>query len=438
MLDCGHSDLPFGEPVCEHLAAGADGKLKYVKYCTGTGLDLELLCESCAEQRDAGVRPKVVSLCEDCYRQASEAAGEFSGMRGTPGIRDRAEPLDARIRTTAIPPEFGPVVDVAPVQDGRRSLWLLLFQDGAVVRFDADSGACVRAAIVPRIDEKERDAFAGRRARKRLHASRRGDYIAVVTDYGHRGQILDLRSGKVTLSLDGGDHHPETVPFSFAFAEIDGRTIAIHRTDWNRLDLSDPSTGTLISTRAIAASERAKERPPHYLDYFHGALYVSPGQRRILDDGWVWHPVGIPQAWELERWLMDNPWESEDGGTKKNLCDRAYYWDRGVAWIDERRVALEGIGADDEEMLPGARIFDVGEPASAQELLAFPGPTGLFFSDGVRLFSANSEGLSLWDPENGDRIGRIPGFPATHQHSHAGELACVTDGIFRRWKFSGA
>jgi len=65
-----------------------------------------------------------------------------------------------------------------------------------------------------------------------------------VNDYGQYGQVIDLRSGKITLNLDGGDYCPETVPFSFGFASWQGNVVVIHRAAWNRLDISDASTGT--------------------------------------------------------------------------------------------------------------------------------------------------------------------------------------------------
>jgi hypothetical protein len=170
---------------------------------------------------------------------------------------------------------------------------------------------------------------------------------------------MDLRSGKATLPLDGGDYHPETVPFSFAFAESQGQIVAIHRTAWNRLDISDASSGRLLTERGPTSYKHGEARPQHYLDYFHGRLYLSPGGTRILDDGWVWHPVGIPIVWSLERWLSENRWESEDGPTRKEVCAREYYWDHGIAWLDENRVAIGGIGDDDAEMIAGARIFDI-------------------------------------------------------------------------------
>jgi hypothetical protein len=261
--------------------------------------------------------------------------------------------------------------------------------------------------------ESDHKPWAGHKLRRHLHVSPRGEFAAVVNDYGRYGQVVDLRSGTLTLTLDGGDYHPETVPFSFAFVDLQGRMVAIHRTAWNRLDISDPYSGKLLSERAPASYRSGEERPPHYLDYFHGALYASPGNTRILDDGWVWHPMGIPVVWNLDSWISDNPWESEDGPTRKEICAREY-WDDAMTWLSEEKVAISGIGDDDIELIDGARIFDitsVGKTGDrrhsdwnwAREITVFPGPAGKFFSDGKRLYSSDETGLSRWDPQNGAR-----------------------------------
>lgn len=144
-----------------------------------------------------------------------------------------------------------------------------------------------------------------------LHASADGAFAAVVNDYGRFGEVLDLTTGRATLALDGGDYNEETVPFSLAFARHGDATVVVHRTDWNRLDVSDARTGELLTARPSDA-------PEHKLDYFHGALYLSPGGSRILDDGWIWHPVGFPAVWSLDRWrpaIRGNPRTGRAGWT---------------------------------------------------------------------------------------------------------------------------
>jgi hypothetical protein len=135
--------------------------------------------------------------------------------------------------------------------------------------------------------------------------------------------------------------------------------------------------------------------------------------------------VGIPAVWSVERWISENPWESEDRPSKKDICARDSYCDHRIAWLDDRRVAVGGIGDDDIEIIDGARIFDAtslgtgrwgDELRWALEITAFPGPAGRFFSDGISLFSSAETALSRWDPENGSRTGHLEDFRPTHYH----------------------
>ena len=445
MLACNHDREPFGSPICVHLRTCREPWIEYVKWYTGSAVNVELLCVPCAERREQQLSVEVESICEDCFEYATEEMWNFEKSGGKPEIRSRAEALNPTVKETALPKELGTIVDLAAVNASRESLWILLADGGQIFRFDCETGAFAQVAFsnVPR--EPESKPWCGRILKRRLHASNRGEFVAAVNDYGRYGEIIDLRNGEVTLALDGGSYHPETVPFSFAFVELNERVVAIHRTEWNRLDISDPASGTLLSERPspVFASVEAG-RPAHYLDYFHGGLCVSPGSTRIVDDGWVWHPVGIPTAWSVERWLADNEWESEDGPTRVNLCTRQYYWDHAMTWLDDSRVVIAGIGEDDRDIFEGARIFDVtvrGKPGPqgrsdwpwAHEITSFAGPAGIFFSDGVSLFSSDASGMSRWDPIDGVRTGQLKDFQPTHHHRGAGELVQLQEGLLRRW-----
>src|SRR5688572_8514524 len=444
MLACGHEKESFGIPLCTHLKQRSQPGLEYVKRYNGSGMDVELLCLPCAEDSEKGVRASVATVCEDCFRQATTELGGPVGVRGKPEIHSRPEPFSAVLRETTLPAGAGTILDIAPIHEGSRSTWLMLAEDGSLIRLDAETLEWARIASSTLPPESDHEPWNNRELRRRLHVSKSGEFAAVVNDYGHHGQIIDLQRGLVTLTLSGGDGYPQTVPFSFAFAQVRGRAIAIHRTAWNRLDISDPASGELLTGRGQTSYGRDEQRPEHYLDYFHGGLYVSPNNARILDDGWVWHPVGIPVTWSLDRWLLENVWESEDGPTRCEVCARDSYWDRAVTWIDERRVAIGGIGDDEMDIIDGARVFDVTLPGNASpqwrtdwkwslELTAFAGPAGLFFSDGSSLFSSDETGLSRWDPADGARTGYLKDFRPTHHHPGAGEFVRVIGTTLLRY-----
>src|SRR3954471_2568181 len=114
MLACGHDRQfarePFGVPVCTHLRTGQEPGVRYLRWHMGAGMDAELLCHSCAAERENG-RPVITEVvCEVCFVYATTVIGRLEGVRGSPGIRTRAEPFDSRLRATELPKELGTVI----------------------------------------------------------------------------------------------------------------------------------------------------------------------------------------------------------------------------------------------------------------------------------------------------------------------------------------
>lgn len=446
MLSCGHEKTAFGVPLCLHLRTCRQPWLQYVKWYTGLRLNTELICVACGEAREKGLPVGTEHVCEECFEYATTEVGDLLKIGGQPQILISSEQFDGTLHKTEIPHELGKVVDIAPISGESQSLWLILVDDGRLFRFDARDAKAVGACNLP--SEVPSEPFRGHALTPHLYASQNGEFAAIVNDYGRYGQVVDLRSGKVTLALDGGKYYPQTVPFSFSFGSWQGQVVVIHRTAWNRLDVSDASSGRLLTERNPTNYREGEPRPPHYLDYFHGALHPSPAGTHILDDGWVWHPVGIPAVWSVERWLSDNPWESEDGATRKEVCARDSYWDRGIAWLDEKTVVIGGIGDDQSEIIDGARIFDITSTGSAgprwrsdwlwaKEVTTFAGPAGRFFSDGKWLYSSAELGFSRWNPKTGARTGHIETFHPMHHHSGAGEFVQLADNVLLRWSTRG-
>lgn len=425
LLPCGHVAAVGPSRMCRHLL-GTEGE-DHVRLLTGHGLDCDLCCPVCDRAARDGSPPELLPACEGCVARCIDESWGPVAWRGEPGILERPEPLDTTLVDVPTPVT---AVDLAPVAASPRSVWLLLGADGQIGRFDADSGAWTIVASCRVPDEPDHQPWAAHHLRRRLHACPNGRFAAVVNDHGHHGHVIDLSTGRVTLTLHGGNYHPETVPFSLAFVVHRSRTVVIHRTAWNRLDVSDAATGRLLTERSPTSYRRGQPRPEHYLDYFHGALYPSPEGRWLADDGWAWHPVGVPSVWDLHRWLDDNVWESEDGPSVRQLCWRDYHWNTPMCWVGENLLAISGIGADDEAMLAGVRIFDV---TTGVEVRTFAGPTGALFADPNRLYAAAPDGLQVWDPAMGERTATIPDFVPTSRHPGTGEFAAIGDLTLRRW-----
>jgi hypothetical protein len=421
-LDCGHiADAPAGR-VCQHLLAAPD--TDHFQWFTGRGRAFDLACDSCAR---AGCADTLRAACPACFVRVS-AVGCWTGIVGEPEVRVRPTALHFRHRTVAVPAlAAGEILDIQPVRAFDQDLWITLTRDGRLVRLDLDHRTAtplfhLSADAVSLTQEVS------------LHLSASAELAAVVETRGLNGCVIELTDGRITMSLARSDYYPEHCPFPLAFAEAGGRTVLIHATDWCRLDMSDPRTGELLTPRTRAALTPGA-RPEHDLDYFHGRLAVSPTGEFVADDGWVWHPYGVVSAWSVRRWLEANPWESEDGPTRKNLCGRAYFWNGPLNWVGSDRLAVWGYGEDNDWLRPAVRLFDV---TSGAETGWFPGPKGDLAFDGVLFASDIQEGTTVWDIESGERLHADPGLrPRRYHPGRKSFLTLGEDGLYTASRLAG-
>jgi hypothetical protein len=450
---CGHSSVPVvAIAVCDHLRPDASPWVSTFQRYTGVGLAFELLCVPCFDRREANDAPSTTYLCSDCFDQVLDDVMTRDGIRGTPEVRERLAPVAEPVRTYEVPATSAPMIDLAYAL--AIDCWFGLCADGVIVRLSRDWSAAVAVATVDVVVKPDEESRIGQVPHLRLEVSWSGRFAAVVVDFGQGGVVVDLAHGSVTARLDGGDYNTWTVPLSMAFTQLDGRDILVHRSEWNRLDLMDPATGDSLSNRSTPKRATAADSPDHYLDYFHGRLVVSPDGRHVVDDGWIWHPVGVPVVWDLHRWLTQNCWESEDGDSRRSLGSREYYWNHGICWLDNGRVVVEGIGNDDELMVDGVIIYDIDRAAagiverppgmlrpeigtllpSGEIVQAIAGPAGVLFASGHQLFSANDAGLSIWSVETEARFGFIPGFNPRYQDRVNGDLVALDSHSIHVWR----
>ena len=255
----------------------------------------------------------------------------------------------------------------------------------------------------------------------RLHASADGKHAALVQDAGRHGVLLAVDRKLEVAALYGGDYYPSTVPFSACFARHAGRDVLICRSDWNRLDVLDAATGDLLTDRLCAYEE------PHYLDYFHGRLLMNPSGTHVLDDGWVWQPVGVPRTWSLAAWLDGNPWESEDGPSRLVL-DQRDDWGDAAVWLDDTHAAMWNLknGWEDDEgpmdtgHEPGLVIWPIDQGEfPAKERWPMPGlPVArALFRLGPCLAVVTERGTHWWRVSNRAHMGDWPdcAIQAVHQ-----------------------
>ncbi len=75
-------------------------------------------------------------------------------------------------------------------------------------------------------------------------------YICVSERYGLNAAVVNIADGRV-IKFAREDYHCDVSSYSIGFLEWDDRVLLIHQTQWNRLDITDLETGSLLTEREI-------------------------------------------------------------------------------------------------------------------------------------------------------------------------------------------
>lgn len=368
----------------------------------GEGMRYDIACQDCAGDPD-----RLMTVCEGCATRADEySRGEWLG---SPEIRHRDRPVAGKWTT----------IECADVPLGDRCLaalpdgWLAWTAEGLVeITHHGERRSHGEIELPP---EEPSDWEENRKPG--LHTSPDGRFAAVVIEYGARGAVVDLSSDEVTLWLDRHDYNARTTPFPIAFARRGEDILVVAATEWNRLDVFEAATGRLLTDRNV------EYRTPNYLDYFHGALALSPSGRWLYDDGWVWAPFGVRMVIDLEAWLAGDVYASEHAADVGSRDE----WDHPMVWLDDETIAVQRLGHDWRNMLDGVQIIDV---PSGRTLQTFAGPAGPMWAFERLLYVSAADGLEIWSPAEEARIGFVEGFRPVAQNPRTGALASL-DGELR-------
>ncbi|WP_372668127.1 hypothetical protein [Amycolatopsis kentuckyensis] len=409
-LPCGHPGRIGTLRLCPHLAVEAPPPS--TRHLTGAGTHYDLVCARCTPAA-------LVEVCESCADRADQQSFP-SGWHGEPEILVRDRELPGGIVTRDCP--VVPLNDrcLAPVPGG----WLALTEEG-FVRIDDEQHWFVGPVELPEETCEDVRAFPDR-PRRGLHTSRDGRFAAVVSDYGRFARVVDLHEWVTVVDLDRDRVDNEFTRYPLAFLGEGDTTKVVAGTDWNRLDVFTLPGGDLLTGRETAAPDRGEPEPEHYLDYFQGALHVSPSERSLVVDGWVWMPVGSPSVVDLTTWLGGDVHAAETG--RHLTPGRSNDWDQPIAWLDDTTVAIQRMGASYDRMLDGVELYDAG---TGRRTGMFAGPKGPMWAHGGLLYVAVEAGLEVWDPADGARIGLLEGFaPIAH---HDGAFAELRNDQLRIW-----
>ncbi|MBK6689050.1 MAG: hypothetical protein IPG45_31575 [Deltaproteobacteria bacterium] len=227
--------------------------------------------------------------------------------------------------------------------------------------------------------------------------------------YQRRGtKGLLLKDGQILRELSRSFYHAAHYDHPVALGRTrSGRVLLAHCPDeYCRLELEDCETGRRLTT--------SEARAPS--DFFHSDLAFSPGAGRLLDTGWLWHPWGAVQTFEVAQ-ALEAP-ATLDRGSGLPGDHHGESEELSAAWVDADHLLL-GVGSDYEVPTPeanlgmpstGVGLFDLrqGQRLAAIALAHVPGPLMPAGPGRVLTFFQHPR---LYDLSTGQRLAEWPELP---------------------------
>ncbi|MFI9106682.1 hypothetical protein ACIGXA_39930 [Streptomyces fildesensis] len=148
--------------------------------------------------------------------------------------------------------------------------------------------------------------------------------------YAERGiEALVLEGDQLIRELERDDDNAGEFDYPVAVGVLrDGREVLVHCPEqYGVLEIEDLETG-----------ERLTRGERHPRDVFHSRLAVSPDGRHLLSAGWLWHPYGIVEVFDLDDALRDSAVLDgrgvllADGGIEDEVVS--------ACWLDGDRLAI--------------------------------------------------------------------------------------------------
>jgi len=400
---CTHTNARHA--VCGHVC---DPAFEFgVKRFTGIGHACEYLCSDCAAKSDATRH----FVCDACLAPIeSKADWHYQG---------KAEIIHKPQAFTFTPHSFhlacldnADLLTSAPLLNSTGD-WLLFSSNGELIRLDGRSKKTQIMAVLT-------NEQVCRTGEIQLCVSENNLFAALTsnvrtTDEGpssNLGWVVDLTTGEALLILECGDYHTENAPFPVCFVEHDNKTLLIHATEWDRLDITDLTTLKHITERSYVDKPDNWQENKNAFSEWNGQLLVSPDKQWIATIGWAWHPVGLALAWNLQTWLNENIWEADYGLSKRSFSNWSYFWFSPFCWVNDTTLCVWGYeGFIDEDEIPynSVALYNV---SSGELIRWFTGPSMDSFYYDDYLFSGSTQptvkpgaledkALRVWDIQDG-------------------------------------
>ncbi|MFD9685693.1 hypothetical protein ACFWXO_08015 [Kitasatospora sp. NPDC059088] len=243
-----------------------------------------------------------------------------------------------------------------------------------------------------------------------------GRYAVVHEERGTRGVVVGLDGRGVLRELARADHCADAYDYPVALGALpDGREVLVHcPEEYNVLQIEELESGRRLTGGA---------REP--VDIFHSRPAVSPDGRYLLVTGWVWHPYGVAEVYDLAAALADPAVLDGDG-----VLPASPETDAEVVsgcWLDADRLAIATTGELDYLVDDGA---DDGADDSGCAAAPAAGANHL----GVWSMSARRWlHHSPLDHRAGTLLGRGGSAQVVSLHGHPRLLDAATGTLVAEW-----
>jgi hypothetical protein len=243
----------------------------------------------------------------------------------------------------------------------------------------------------------------------RALASDDGQAVLLYTALGTKGLVI--RDRRVLREIDRSFYHANVYEFPVALGRLyDGTKVLIHCPDgYNRLVVETLADGR----RLASATERAA-------DLFQSRLRVSPDGRRLLTAGWLWHPYGVADVYDLVL-ACEDPTALDDGDASCRPTVNAEV--ESACWLTADQIVISTNPEEEPLGDPDAAALGPGELGvwSIEERQwvarsAFGGHTGTLHAIGGHVL-ALYEHPRLLDPVTGAVLDTWPGLATGTQTS---------------------
>lgn len=399
--------------LCSHLIedelVGGSSYDLYYQF-TGIGTEYNLICHKCYENQEYTEHLQAVS--DELWAKVEYLC---EGYVGYPEVKERSTNLHFVHETPISLAET--IILVAPADGSQDVDCFAITADAKVIAIDFDPLKSQTVYHIQAEDQLNLDEALF------MFVSPQNRFLAIVNQNGRYGIVIDVQAQAVILRLDRGEYRYVHSLYPVGFFEKDEAIYIAHGTNWNRLDISRLPDGKIMTERDFIVPD-GERHSPHYLDYFHARLAISPNAQWIAEEGWVWQPFGILRIWNLTIWLEGNPYESEDGASCRKPIARDYHWDSPLCWIDDHTLAVWGFGDVVEAMIPAIQLFNLPE-GKRERWFAGVQSGNLYFDE--YLYSVSDAGTQVWNVQSGEKFLSDAEFRPLTYHAHLKRFISLRD-----------